>query len=382
VPQLVLLPFGAVKGDKVSYRVDCPHGFGGAVLGIRYRTCKAGGGDCVFRSEGLFDGEMRFAPSDGLGVAFFPVGKITPGPAGLTLTAEGGGDGIELDCLFITEGSQSSGVSFTTVPYGRVPEISDSGSAKLYRYPGVGTVYGLAPLADRVRCRAIPTGSLEDAMISRLSNPDPTFDDVCEPFTRSFSRKHTNEGFYHNTIIPSIYIKPGETHIEYAVVFAGSPPSLGKDECEALYAARRAPESLGFTAKGKKYEFGTRLLKSTLLGNIVYPDLQAREKYKAFYAGQALGLPLHLGLRFYRSRPARSGAEARRICARHLSEHSRQPRLRVPFPRFSGPDAYLSLSRASQPGKRQVRPAWLLSQGAALLRVSRRPDARFDDRAL
>jgi hypothetical protein len=183
VPQLVLLPFGAVKGDKVSYRVDCPHGFGGAVLGIRYRTCKAGGGDCVFRSEGLFDGEMRFAPSDGLGVAFFPVGKITPGPAGLTLTAEGGGDGIELDCLFITEGSQSSGVSFTTVPYGRVPEISDSGSAKLYRYPGVGTVYGLAPLADRVRCRAIPTGSLEDAMISRLSNPDPTFDDVCEPFT-------------------------------------------------------------------------------------------------------------------------------------------------------------------------------------------------------
>jgi hypothetical protein len=286
VPQLVLLPFGAVKGDKVSYRVDCPHGFGGAVLGIRYRTCKAGGGDCVFRSEGLFDGEMRFAPSDGLGVAFFPVGKITPGPAGLTLTAEGGGDGIELDCLFITEGSQSSGVSFTTVPYGRVPEISDSGSAKLYRYPGVGTVYGLAPLADRVRCRAIPTGSLEDAMISRLSNPDPTFDDVCEPFTRSFSRKHTNEGFYHNTIIPSIYIKPGETHIEYAVVFAGSPPSLGKDECEALYAARREPESLGFTAKGKKYEFGTRLLKSTLLGNIVYPIYKHGKNIRHFTPGK------------------------------------------------------------------------------------------------
>ena len=68
--------------------------------------------------------------------------------------------------------------------------------------------------------RLLETGSLEDALISRLSNPDHTFDDVLNPFSGSFRRKHSDPGWYQNLLVSGLFLQPGACHTEYAVLSA------------------------------------------------------------------------------------------------------------------------------------------------------------------
>lgn len=309
LPQLRFFPFGMEKGDVVRYRVRCDTAFEDAVLGVRYRTRGAAGRPqghldlgrqtaelaaapaaqgpaCAFEAGGILTGRLELPGAGEPAVAFFPVGSVAPGELELSLTAAGSACGVEIDCFFLLEKGREGAAAFPERRRNTVPQIACEDGAYLYRYEGIEENYGLLPLGGRIRTRTLATGSLEDALISRLSNPDPTFDDVTEPFTRSFARKHTNDGFYHNTMSHSIYIGPGETHVEYAVVFRGRPVRLAPEECERVYRARRAPESLGFTQAGKPYEQSVRLLRSTLLGNIVYPIYRHGENIRHFTPGK------------------------------------------------------------------------------------------------
>lgn len=139
-----------------------------------------------------------------------------------------------------------------------------------YNYDGCD--YYILTHNENTRQRILESGSLEDALINRLSNGDHTYDDLKETFSNSFKRKTSDEGFFHNSVIKSIFVKPLSSHIEYVVVSKGKFEPLTNGEYEAIYQkAKLTAENVFYNKAGEKYCLSTNILKSTLLTNVVYP---------------------------------------------------------------------------------------------------------------
>ena len=159
-------------------------------------------------------------------------------------------------------------------PY--MPEIEtkvlDNGHITKLTYDCLEKPFYILTGNKNTRERQLDSGSLEDALINRLSNGDHTYDDLSETFSGSFKRKHSDDGFFHNTLIKSIFIEPNTSHIEYVMLSQNEPKPLSNEEYEAIYKnAKKGSEPANFNEAGKKYTLSTEILKSTLLTNVVYP---------------------------------------------------------------------------------------------------------------
>lgn len=287
MPHRYLPPFGSEKGDRLSLTLRCDNSFENAVLAVRYRTSdinyeqgKMVGVNYIPSEKSsafLLNGEKTvFAPTDELSTVFIPLGKVEKGDFKISLEALGTG-GIEFDFFCICEKNDASEIITETAKYGYVPEFSaeaqpDGGYKTVCKYPCVDGDFILRTFNGNTRLREIATGALEDCMTARLSNSDPTFDDVTESFTGSFSRKHSDDGFFNNAIIHTIFVEPHGRHIEYAVISKGETEYKSAVEYEKIYNSRleeAAPVSLN--RDGKKYEQSYDILKATVMTNAVYP---------------------------------------------------------------------------------------------------------------
>ncbi len=258
---LNLKPFGCEAGDRVSYKLDAGEIKDPELL-LRYRTVTPG--DARFALNGE---EIALPGSDALTFARLPYRE---NPDFVSL----GGAGAEFDFIAVVPAGETVGV--TTENRGFVPEVTQKqiGDAHLFTlaYPYEGCGYTLMTHSPHTRLRKLESGCLEDALINRLSNADPTFDDLTETYTASFARKHSDEGCYINPLVKSIFIAPGERHVEYAVVSKGERAPLAADEYEAIFAAAKARAGTpGLNPEGEKYAFSINIMKSTLLTNTVYP---------------------------------------------------------------------------------------------------------------
>lgn len=264
--------FGIEKGDKVSASLPNKEPFG--VMALRYRTTSKEEAAfsyviCEGENGAHSEGKIEFPVSEGLALAFVPVEISGNGDVSLTLTSEGKG-GIEFDFVaFLKEGAS---IQIRTAPPEFVPECRKEKYGHTLKYRDISEIYGFYPLTDSLRVRAIPTGTLEDALVSRLSQADPTFDDVLQTFTSSFQDKHSDEGFYQNFIVHSIFIPAGQRHVEYALIGDGMQREISGEETEGIYRkAREKACRLCYNPDGETYAFSNRLLQATLLTNVVYP---------------------------------------------------------------------------------------------------------------
>lgn len=288
MPHRYLPPFGCEKGDKTSFTIKTEYDFENAVLAVRYRTSgikyeqgKMVGvnvttGDTV--ASFIMNGktQLDFEPTDELAIKYFDLGKVDKGDFVLSLEAIGTG-GIEFDFFCICEKEDADKIAADMTAYDFVPEIStekctDGGYATACKYKDVDGTFILRTFNDNTRFREIESGALEDCMTARLSNSDPTFDDVAESFTGAFSRKHSDDGFFRNSIIHTIFIEPHSEHIEYAVISKGETEYKSAEEYEAIYNKRlkEAPK-ISLNKDGKKYELSNEILKATVMVNAVYP---------------------------------------------------------------------------------------------------------------
>ena len=261
VHYLNLKPFGVEKGDTVAYElsakgISCPK------LAVRYKTVTDG--DAVFDINGK---KTVFEGSKELTVKYI---DYCENPVFTSL----GGAGIELD--FIAALSENDTVTVEQCSYELVPntEIENVGNGQratlTYNYDGCS--YSILTHDKNTRQRKLESGSLEDALINRLSNGDVTYDDLAETFSRSFERKHSDVGYFHNSLVKSIFIEPHSTNVQYIVVSKGKTEPLTADEYENIYKnARLGVKADGLIEEGKKYALSTQILKSTLLTNVVYP---------------------------------------------------------------------------------------------------------------
>lgn len=265
---LNLKPFGCEKGDKVSYELKVD-GFENPVIAVRYKTVTEG--DAKFTLNGS---EITLPHSDELAVAYIPYAEK---PELVSL----GAAGIEFDFFAVVEEGEKIDVAMSKYQY--IPEVSvednSKGKTVTLNYTEYDDCsYTIITHNKNTRMRSLESGSLEDALINRLSNGDHTYDDLTETFSRSFERKHSDEGYFVNPLIKSIFIDSGKSHIEYAVIAKGDFAPLTDEEYESIYAAAKAKSKpVKFNSDGEKYTLSTNIMKSTLLTNVVYPVFRRGE---------------------------------------------------------------------------------------------------------
>ena len=151
-------------------------------------------------------------------------------------------------------------------------KVLENGHITKLTYDTVDKPFYILTNNKNTRERKLDSGCLEDALINRLSNGDHTYDELRETFSASFQRKHSDDGFFHNSLIKSIFIEPNTSHVEYVMLSQSEPKQLSSEEYEAIYQnAKEGSKPASFNKAGEKYTLSTEILKSTLLTNVVYP---------------------------------------------------------------------------------------------------------------
>ena len=286
MPHKVIEPFGATKGDKVKYTINIDKDFDNAVLAIRYRTSD------IYYEQGkqvgvhyinstristftLGDKTIEFTPCDTPEIKYVFLGKLEKGDLELEFIGQGTG-ATEFDFMAIVEENDIDNIIVYTEGVNFTPEIEnakcDKGYLTTLKYDRIKGEYKLRVFDDNTRFREIETGALEDCMTARLSNADETFDDVTESFTGAFNRKHSDEGFFHNAISHTIFIEPGETKVQYAVISKGEAEYLSETEYEEIYLKAKATAiDIKLNPSGEKYKLSNQILAATVMTNVVYP---------------------------------------------------------------------------------------------------------------
>lgn len=261
VHYLNLKPFGAEAGDTVSYNLSCQN-ISNPVMAVRYRTVTDG--DAQFEINGQ---KVVFHHSDELTTAYIDYAE---NPVFVSL----GTAGIEFDFIAVVEKGQTvtaTKCDYAVVPTTQIENVGIGQRATLdFEYEDCS--YSILTHDANTRQRKLESGSLEDALINRLSNGDVTYDDLPVTFSASFKRKHSDNGYFHNTLIKSIFIDPMSKNIQYIVVSKGKFEPLSENEYEDIYInARKNFKPNRFNKQGEKYGLSTQILNATLLTNVVYP---------------------------------------------------------------------------------------------------------------
>lgn len=287
MPHRVILPFGAEKNDRVKYSPDIENNYRDAVLAIRYRTSD------MFYEQGkqvgvhyinskntavfIMNGERKIelSPCDDPEIIFIPLGKVEKGSFELSLISEGTG-AAEFDFFAICENEDKNGIKVSLEKVNFIPEIRNEECEKGYisflKYNKIDGEYRLRVFDKNTRFREIETGALEDCMTARLSNADETFDDVTESFTGAFSRKHSDNGFFHNAISHTIFVESGKSKVQYAVISKGEAEYKTEEEYEKIYAEmKKTAIDIKLNKNGEKYKLSNQILAATVMTNVVYP---------------------------------------------------------------------------------------------------------------
>ncbi|MGN0520737.1 MAG: MGH1-like glycoside hydrolase domain-containing protein [Candidatus Fimenecus sp.] len=263
--------FGEEAGDSVSYVFNGLSAFEKPVLTVRYQT--TGEQDSIF----MMNGNTVVFPvtPNGLQTVQLPLPYSAQDTLNLSFVSLGTG-GVELDFLAVTEQTDAAEIVCKTGKHHFVPQIQTAlfsdGAKAVYRYDGVEKPFVLRTFNASTRFRNFPTGALEDSPTSRITQPDESFGDMLEQFSAAFSEKHSDDGFYHNTVVHTIFIEPGEAKTEYAVISYGEAEYQTVSQYETVYQnAVQGLEKLAYTKAGEKYAFSNQLLRAAMFQNTVYP---------------------------------------------------------------------------------------------------------------
>ena len=254
---------GEEAGDRITYFIDGVSSFVDPVLNIRYRTTDNIDSVWVLNGE-----KITFTSAVNFNILTVPFKCEN-----IELISNGTG-GIEFDFLCVTEKGES--VSVKSQKHNFYPEIhetnTENGKLVSYKYDGLDDNFFVRTFNKSTRCRDFNTGCLEDSPTARISQPDESFQNMLETFSGSFSEKHSDEGFYHNTVVHTLYVQPHTTHTEYAVLSYGDTEYKSTEEYEKIYEnAYNSLEKFDLNKAGTPYEFSNRILRATVFQNTVYP---------------------------------------------------------------------------------------------------------------
>ena len=266
----ILPKYPRLGEEKIVYKIKNDLNFSDAALYVRYRTVDNKSSAFTVNGDNVV-----FPPAQDMGEITIPIGNVDKGDYTLVLVSEGEG-GIEFDFFAICEKYETNKILVEAKKNNFVPDVKVrdeiNGKTVEIKYEGVEKPFVLRTFNDETRLRSIPSGCLEDVPTPRISQPDKSFDNMMETFSGEFSWKHSDEGYYQNTLVHTLYIEPGKSHTEYAVISYGGAEYETPEDYEKIYlSASGSVEKLSYNDSGKKYEFSNRLLRAAMFQNTVYP---------------------------------------------------------------------------------------------------------------
>lgn len=259
---------GGSPGDRLVYRRTLRHTYRRPVLTVRYATYEPEE-DIVFDTN---HGVMTFPASTATRTVSFPLEALEDTGFVLEMTARGAEkNGLMVDCFVLTEADQAGKVTFQKVKRNVVPAIQQENGRVKYQYHYGEPPVWLGILNSRVRSRKLYSGCLEDALITRLTNSDASYDNLTRSFSGAFRDKHSDEGFYHINVVEAIFLPGQSSQVQYAYLSTLDRTRTAKELEQAWQVRRLAAEEPGLNPEGAAYDFSAGLMRNALFSNVVYP---------------------------------------------------------------------------------------------------------------
>jgi len=259
--------FGKDKGDNVSYKFDFKKEYQNGTLTIVYRMKENTIG--TFQLSGLVNKSITLKGEGKLSQIEIPYGSSNKMSQILILMSEGDST-IELNGVLFTPSGEENQTKIVTVSKEFSPETNTNIPDKqlISKYRDIPSYYGFSWDGDN------------DYQLRQIKN------DELDVFFRKLVHNHAanvltgnNKGDYSNIFIRPIELQPQSEKTIYGILCTGNQLQVKArlDEFNSLKEKNTQEDKIAnntigiILPQGKKYEFSQKMLKATVMTDLVYP---------------------------------------------------------------------------------------------------------------
>lgn len=272
--------FGADAGDKVVYDLNINEAVRRGNVRLYYRVKK--GAKVTFRASGLIDQTLPLVGTGQFEMVSLPYSLDDTPQRSVILTSEGGA-AMDLNGLMIVpEGAPEPLISAAPV-FDVQPKIKEDAASKtlLLKYNTIPPFYGLAWEGTSSQVREVKNDEL-DVFLRRASQ-----DHVSKVLNGN------GNAHYSDVFIRPVVLEPHSETTLYGLVATGSSEAVTRrlGELDAIKAqvkarSKSAPISPRILPQGQKYALSQKLLRATVLSDVVYPVYTQGQYIRHFTPGK------------------------------------------------------------------------------------------------
>lgn len=271
--------FGADKGDRVIYTIPASVVQQNGMISIRYRLSE--NTRMTFQTSGIINQPVTFTGTGKFELVNLPYSSSGKEKQELILTSEGG-SGIDLNGLLIGPEADIKNIVFEPVKKDLTPVVVPGDSTCLLKYSDVDCYYGLA-------------WHFSPSVIRSFLN------DELDIFFRRYVHEHVKtvlsgnrQGYYSNVFMRPVEIAPMSDKTVYSLICNGTESSVSEKLKEFNYTPQaliqrvKVPDDpfKGILPEGEKYVFSQKMMRATVLSNVVYPIYTQHQFIRHFTPGK------------------------------------------------------------------------------------------------
>lgn len=274
--------FGKDKGDKLIYKPVFKKEHQSGVMSLFYRIKE--NESCVLKLSGLINQSVTLTGNSKLSRIDLPY-QLIQNKDQLIEIESSGGDAIELNGILLTPSGEEAQTKITEQKKQYSPEsINDVAEKKLIsKYNDIPLHYGFSWDADN------------DFKLRQIKN------DELDIFFRRLVHSHVDsvlkgnyKGDYSNVFIRPVELKPKSEKTIYGIICTGDMQKV-KNRLNDFTALKEkflkeeiaaSKTSADILPQGKKYLFSQKMLKATVMNDVVYPIYTQRSYIRHFTPGK------------------------------------------------------------------------------------------------
>ena len=276
----VAADFGTDRGDKVSYDLGAAAHQADGVISLRYRTKR--GSRVAFQLSGICSQRLELKGTGEFEMVQIPFSNDSNGDHHLTLESEGG-SAIELNGFFIGPRQDAGQISILPRQRHFTPDVAmNSSNAVVLKYGDAEDYYGLA-------------WNFEPSVVREF------LDDELDVYFRKTLQDHVDRvlvgnrlGHYENVFLRPVAMPPSSDRTVYALLCNGSKTSVEHRTAQfAINPDAFLPREMvsedpfkGILPQGQPYVFGQKMMRATMLANVVYPVYTQKAYIRHFSPGK------------------------------------------------------------------------------------------------
>ena len=274
--------FGKDKGDKLVYKPVFKKGHHSGMLSLFYRLKE--NTSAVLKLSGLINQAITLTGEGRLSRMDLPYQLVTQGNNTLEIKTEGG-EAVELNGLLLTPSGEESITKTTEQPRLYSPETVNNVAQQqlISKYKDIPLHYGFSWDGDN------------DFKLRQIKN------DELDIFFRRLVHSHVDsilkgnyKGEYSNIFIRPVELQPKSEKTIYGLICTGNIQqvknrlndftSLKEKLLKEEKAANNSPDAI--LLQGKKYLFSQKMLKATVMNDVVYPIYTQGQYIRHFTPGK------------------------------------------------------------------------------------------------